>query len=216
MAESAFAKTEHRDEHGTQFLQRKVSLQDNRGTAQLRILVDNRTAQLAQKPNNTGLPDTIKAGGESLSGGSMDHVRIHYNSSKPAQLNADSYSQGISPDQDKHFTNGAANVMQMVKSVNNLVGTSHLKPKGKGVTSWKAHHKKHSKVAWHKCSAKGCRKLATVGAHVRETGSAVKTPYRYIVPFCQHHNKRPAGTALLLKKGTKLVGVGKGNVVTSD
>ena len=49
-------------------------------------------AQLAQpaevKPNNTGLPDNLKAGVESLSGMSLDNVKVHYNSSEPAQLNA--------------------------------------------------------------------------------------------------------------------------------
>jgi FKBP-type peptidyl-prolyl cis-trans isomerase len=38
----------------------------------------------APKPNNTGLPDNLKSGIESLSGMSMDHVKVHYNSSQPA------------------------------------------------------------------------------------------------------------------------------------
>ena len=48
----------------------------------------------APKPNNTGLPNQLKAGIESLSGMSMDHVKVHYNSDKPAQLNAHAYAQG--------------------------------------------------------------------------------------------------------------------------
>jgi len=40
------------------------------------------------KPNNTGLPDNLKSGVESLSGFSMHDVKVHYNSSQPAQLNA--------------------------------------------------------------------------------------------------------------------------------
>ncbi|MHB1099036.1 MAG: DUF4157 domain-containing protein, partial [Burkholderiales bacterium] len=39
------------------------------------------------KPNQTGLPDNLKSGIENLSGMSMDSVRVHYNSSQPAQLN---------------------------------------------------------------------------------------------------------------------------------
>jgi len=52
------------------------------------------TRQPAPKPNNTGLPDNLKSGIESLSGMSMDNVKVHYNSSQPAQLNALSYAQG--------------------------------------------------------------------------------------------------------------------------
>ena len=52
------------------------------------------TASEAPKPNNTGLPDNLKSGIESLSGMSMDHVKVHYNSSQPAQLNAHAYAQG--------------------------------------------------------------------------------------------------------------------------
>ena len=38
--------------------------------------------------NKTGLPNQLKSGVEALSGMSMDHVRVHYDSPKPAQLNA--------------------------------------------------------------------------------------------------------------------------------
>ncbi|NEP42104.1 MAG: hypothetical protein F6K35_23930, partial [Okeania sp. SIO2H7] len=42
-------------------------------------------------PNQTGLPDNLKAGVESLSGYSLDNVKVHYNSPKPAQLKALAY-----------------------------------------------------------------------------------------------------------------------------
>ena len=47
----------------------------------------NNAAQRAEapRPNNTGMPDNLKSGIESLSGFSMDDVRVHYNSSKPAK-----------------------------------------------------------------------------------------------------------------------------------
>ena len=35
--------------------------------------------------NHTGLPDALKAGIESLSGLSLDTVRVHYNSAQPAR-----------------------------------------------------------------------------------------------------------------------------------
>ena len=44
--------------------------------------------------NWTGLPDGLKAGVEALSGISMNHVRLHDNSGKPAQLNAHAYAPG--------------------------------------------------------------------------------------------------------------------------
>ena len=44
--------------------------------------------------NRTGMPDHLKAGIESLSGFSMDDVRVHYNSDKPATVQALAYTQG--------------------------------------------------------------------------------------------------------------------------
>src|SRR5437588_3507228 len=53
---------------------------------QLEALAEGRPVQRAH--NNTGLPDQLKSGIENLSGHSMDDVKVHYNSAKPAQLNA--------------------------------------------------------------------------------------------------------------------------------
>lgn len=68
------------------------------------------------KPNNTGLPDNLKAGIENLSGYSMDDVKVHYNSDKPAQLQAHAYAQGtdihIGPGQEKHLPHEAWHVVQ--------------------------------------------------------------------------------------------------------
>jgi hypothetical protein len=50
--------------------------------------------ETTQSDNQTGMPDQLKAGVESLSGMDMSDVRVHYNSSKPAQLNALAYAQG--------------------------------------------------------------------------------------------------------------------------
>src|SRR4051812_7164765 len=44
--------------------------------------------------NRTGLPDQVKSGVEHLSGVSLDDVRVHYNSSRPAQVQAHAYTQG--------------------------------------------------------------------------------------------------------------------------
>jgi hypothetical protein len=71
------------------------------------------------KPNNTGLPDNLKAGIENLSGMSMDHVHVHYNSDKPAQLQAHAYAQGseihVAPGQEKHLPHEAWHVVQQAQ-----------------------------------------------------------------------------------------------------
>lgn len=77
---------------------------------------EQKTVQREEKPNNTGLPDSLKSGIENLSGYSMDDVRVHYNSSKPAQLNALAYAQGtdihVAPGQEKHLSHEAWHVVQ--------------------------------------------------------------------------------------------------------
>ena len=69
-----------------------------------------------EKPNQTGLPDQLKNGIENLSGYSMDDVRVHYNSSKPAKLQSLAYTQGneihVAPGQEKHLEHEAWHVIQ--------------------------------------------------------------------------------------------------------
>jgi hypothetical protein len=69
--------------------------------------------------NKTGLPNQLKGGIESLSGMSMDHVRVHYNSPKPAQLNAHAYAQGsdihVAPGQQRHVPHEAWHVVQQAQ-----------------------------------------------------------------------------------------------------
>ncbi|MEA5540748.1 DUF4157 domain-containing protein [Limnoraphis robusta Tam1] len=70
-------------------------------------------------PNQTGLPDNLKAGVENLSGYSLDDVRVHYNSPKPAQLQALAYTQGteihVAPGQEKHIPHEAWHVVQQMQ-----------------------------------------------------------------------------------------------------
>ncbi|HIP12850.1 MAG TPA: DUF4157 domain-containing protein, partial [Arcobacter sp.] len=65
---------------------------------------------------STGLPDNLKNGIESLSGYSMDDVNVHYNSSKPTQLNAHAFAQGsdihVASGQEKHLAHEAWHVVQ--------------------------------------------------------------------------------------------------------
>lgn len=70
-------------------------------------------------PNRTGLPDALKQGVESLSNMSLDHVRVHRNSSQPAQLGALAYAQGheihLGPGQEKHLPHEAWHVVQQAQ-----------------------------------------------------------------------------------------------------
>ena len=75
--------------------------------------------EVSRNPNKTGLPDHLKAGVENLSGYSLDDVRVHYNSPKPAQLQAFAYTQGteihVAPGQDKHLPHEAWHVVQQMQ-----------------------------------------------------------------------------------------------------
>jgi len=79
-------------------------------------LYKNNTQPIQKKENNTGLPDTLKSGIENLSGYAMDDVKVHYNSDKPAQLNAHAYAQGtdihLASGQEKHLPHEAWHVVQ--------------------------------------------------------------------------------------------------------
>ncbi|GGC66287.1 eCIS core domain-containing protein [Undibacterium terreum] len=120
--ESAFQFVDQRPEA---IAQRKLqeTADNSPGTSQLRSLqaMANRHAALQVQPtqkkeNNTGLPDHLKTGVEHLSGMSMDDVTVHYNSDKPAQLQAHAYAQGtdihLASGQEKHLPHEAWHVVQ--------------------------------------------------------------------------------------------------------
>ncbi len=71
------------------------------------------------QPNHTGLPDNLKAGVENLSGLSLDHVKVNYNSNQPAQLHAHAFAQGseihVAPGQEKHLPHEAWHVVQQMQ-----------------------------------------------------------------------------------------------------
>lgn len=71
-----------------------------------------------QKMNETGMPDNLKAGVESLSGFAMDDVRVHYNSDRPATVQALAYTQGtdihVAPGQEQHLPHEAWHVAQQL------------------------------------------------------------------------------------------------------
>jgi Domain of unknown function (DUF4157) len=93
---------------------------DKKKPAQSKSAEGGSTAQReeapAPSPNRTGLPDQLKSGVESLSGMSLDDVKVHYNAEKPAQLNALAYAQGtdihVAPGQEQHLPHEAWHIVQ--------------------------------------------------------------------------------------------------------
>ena len=75
-----------------------------------------REQESSAAPNQTGMPDNLKQGMENLSGMDMSAVRVHFNSPKPAQLNAHAYAQGnevhLASGQEKHLPHEAWHTVQ--------------------------------------------------------------------------------------------------------
>jgi hypothetical protein len=71
---------------------------------------------IQKKENKTGMPESLKSGLENLSGMDMSDVRVHYNSDKPAQLQALAYAQGndihIGTGQEQHLPHEGWHVVQ--------------------------------------------------------------------------------------------------------
>ncbi|MCY9878607.1 DUF4157 domain-containing protein [Vibrio natriegens] len=100
--------------------QSKESVQRKSGQSSAQVLEDNRETNTVQRqPNRTGLPDNLKSGMERLSGQSLDHVKVHYNSSKPAAVQAHAYAQGsdihLASGQEKHLPHELGHVVQQME-----------------------------------------------------------------------------------------------------
>ncbi len=95
-----------------------VQFKKNVGTHSLISLLNTKPVQM-KKENNTGMPDQIKTGVESLSGMDMSDVRVHYNSDKPAHVGALAYTQGrdihVASGQEKHLAHEAWHVVQQAQ-----------------------------------------------------------------------------------------------------
>lgn len=111
-------KTGSRSGGSTQFY-----LQDRRPKSIVQKKQADRVTSNHVQPTNSlgnadrsGLPAQLKAGIENLSGYSMDDVKVHYNSDKPAQLKALAYAQGteihLATGQEKHLPHEAWHVAQ--------------------------------------------------------------------------------------------------------
>ena len=121
--QESLAETSNQSRRTTQLQTMADASSSARKIAQLQAMSNNSpTQQFSQqnpvqlKGNNTGLPDNLKSGIETLSGVSMDNVKVHKNSDKPAQLNAHAYAQGtdihLGAGQEKHLPHEAWHVVQ--------------------------------------------------------------------------------------------------------
>ena len=86
------------------------------GTIQRQEMREEEEPLQAKRENRTGIPDNLKAGVESLSGIDLNDVKVHYNSSKPAEVRALAYTQGteihVAPGQERHLPHEAWHVVQ--------------------------------------------------------------------------------------------------------
>lgn len=89
------------------------------GPAQRAASADGPATASTSQANQTGLPGGLKSGVEALSGLSMDHVRVHRNSPRPAQLQAHAFTQGsdihVAPGQERHLPHEAWHVVQQAQ-----------------------------------------------------------------------------------------------------
>jgi hypothetical protein len=92
---------------------------------------DRQSTSVEQRLNKNGLPEALKVGVESLSGYSLEKVRVHYNSPKPALFQALAYTQGIeihvAAGQEKQLPHEAWHVVQQMQG--RVKATMHVKGK---------------------------------------------------------------------------------------
>ena len=121
------------DEVGRNLSELVNSSPQARQAAQLQTMADSycksNNKPVQRKENRTGLPDHLKSGVENLSGYSLDDVKVHFNSAKPAQLQAHAYAEGsnihLAPGQEKHLPHEAWHVVQQKQG--RVSGTKQLK-----------------------------------------------------------------------------------------
>jgi len=96
--------------------QRKLISSINNSQELIQFKTDQNIAKSQPNQNRTGLPNDLKSGVEKLSGYSLDDVKVHYNSAKPAQLQAHAYAQGtdihLAPGQENHLPHETWHVVQ--------------------------------------------------------------------------------------------------------
>ncbi len=92
------------------------SEQGKEATQSRPVPADTQAPNSGASDNRTGMPGHLKSGLESLSGMSMEDVRVHYHSSKPAAMHAHAFAQGtdihLAPGQEKHLPHEGWHIVQ--------------------------------------------------------------------------------------------------------
>ena len=169
-----------RPSQGTQ----KASIDDRRSSTQaLRGLQGRINAHMARSPlslpareNRTGLPDALKNNLERLSGLSLNGVRVHFNSSRPAQLRARAYTFGsdihIAPGQEKHLAHEAWHVIQQRQG--------RVKPTtsfgGKVALNTDAHLEREADIMGAKAASLPAKPLAAPAVHAKPAPVQTSAP----------------------------------------
>jgi len=90
-----------------------------RKTADGRPPDQSRGSMRETKNRGDGLPFSVRAGLETLSGRDLSNIRVHWNASGPAQLNALAYTQGqdihVGPGQEKHLAHEGWHAVQQMQ-----------------------------------------------------------------------------------------------------
>ena len=72
-------------------------------------------------PNRTGIPDMVKASAETVSGLSMDDVRVRRGSPEPARIGAHAFTRGaevhLGPGQERHLAHELGHVIQQKRGL---------------------------------------------------------------------------------------------------
>jgi hypothetical protein len=125
------ASRAHATENATSPLSALQRLADDSAAVQ-RLAVIQEKGREAEASDRGGLPPRLRMGVEALSGHDMSDVKVHYNSPKPATLQAHAYAQGrdihVAPGQEQHLAHEAWHVVQQgqgrVRATMDMAGTA--------------------------------------------------------------------------------------------
>ncbi|MEO1049245.1 MAG: DUF4157 domain-containing protein [Bacteroidota bacterium] len=88
-------------------------------TGQAKMAEGKTTNTIQKVENKTGMPDQVKSGLENISGMDLSDVKVHKNSSKPAEVGAHAFTQGrdihVAPMQEKHIAHEGWHVVQQAQ-----------------------------------------------------------------------------------------------------
>lgn len=92
---------------------------DNRESASRTRQLISFMNPVQRQPNTTGIPDNLKSSMENLTGMSLDHIKVSYNSPKPASVQAHAMAQGseihLASGQEKHLPHELGHIVQQAQ-----------------------------------------------------------------------------------------------------